>query len=227
MKLAIGIVVKNGKQFIEQWIESAERVGCIILVIDNDADPEVREKLINHKQVKQYHIQHNMGRNMSRDYQKILDMGREENATWIWNIDIDEVVPEFDVKQFAFYLANTTDDCVGFPMFEMRNDNEHYIMIEDGVNTPKHARIGHKLYKVLSHFEFNLKDYHGCAIPPNCKPGKVINTPLQHFGHYTKEMRDLKRNCYTEDPADKAELSGSWMKEDKDVIIKKWDDWKK
>jgi len=80
MKLAIGLVVKDGKQFIDQWIDCVERLGCDIIVIDNDADKEVRDKLINHKQTAQYHIQKFPNRNQSRDYQKIHEMAREEKA---------------------------------------------------------------------------------------------------------------------------------------------------
>ena len=223
MKLAIGLVVKGGKEFIDRWIESIERVRCIALVVDNGADEEVRKKLLNHKQVKQYHIQNNMGRNMSRDYQKVLEMAREENVTWLWNLDIDEAIPEIDMIPFIYHFANTTDESIGFPFFEMRNDDQHYIMVENDPNEgPKDARLGHKMYKVLSHFQFNEKDYHGAPIPHNCKPGGMVPIPIQHFGHFTKELRDKRKECYTEDIEDKSELKGTWMKEDDEVIIKKW-----
>lgn len=227
MKIAIGLVVKGGKQFIDQWKECAERIADVIFVIDNGADNEVKQKLINFSKVKQYLIQKDMGRNQSRDYQKILDMAREENCDWVWNLDIDEYVPKFDVNQLLFHLINTKDNSVGFALFEMRNDNEHYIMIELPGLKPSHARTCHKLYKVLSHFEFNINDYHGCSIPHNCAPGITIKLPIQHYGHLTKELRKEKKKCYTKDVEDKEELLGSWMKEDKDVVIKKWGDFSK
>ena len=77
----------------------------------------------------------------------------------------------------------------------MRNDKKHFI---------GQPRICHKAYKILSHFEFNIKDKHGCSIPHNCKAGNIINIKLQHFGHMTKELRDEKRKKY-ENTKDKKE----------------------
>jgi len=156
-KIAIGLVVKGGKQFIDQWIESAKRCGDIILVIDNDADPEVREKLINHPKVFQYHRQHFEKRNMSRDYQKILEMAREEKCQWVWIMDHDKYVPEFDMDSLRHYLLNTHDQSVGFPLFEMRNDDDHYVMIPKKGEVDKHARMSHEMYKVQSHFAYDIK----------------------------------------------------------------------
>ena len=222
MRLAIGLVVKGGKEFINKYIKSIERIKEMVLVIDNGADPIVRKKLLNHPQVKQYHIQRDMTRNMSRDYQKILEMDREENVTWLWMLDIDEVVSEIEMNPLIFYLANTKDVSVGMPFFEMRNDDKHYIMISIAGYSDSHARTCHKLFKVLSHFEFNIKDYHGCPIPQNCAPGAIINIPVQHYGHLTKKLRQQKQNCYTEDIEDKSELQGTWMMDDDKVKIKKW-----
>ncbi len=226
MKLAIGLVIKGGKQFIDQWIECAERIGNIILVVDNNADGEAKQKLINHSKVKQYHIQKNMGRNQSRDYQKILEMAREEECTWVLNLDIDEVIPNFDVRELYMYLLNITDVSISFPLFEMRNDSNHYVMVRAIDGSLKQARMCHKCYKVLSHFKFDEKDIHGSAIPHNCTPGDMVSIPIKHFGHYTKELRAEKRAQYEKSTKykDEMESTNTWMEDDDSkVVIKKFE----
>ncbi len=229
MRLAIGLVVKNGKEFINRWVSCAEKMCHSIFVIDNGADKEVKEKLMNHKLVKQYLIQKDMGRNQSRDYQKILEMAREEDCQWVWNLDIDEYVPEINMNNFFLELLNTRDNSIGFPLFEMRNDDKHYIMVKEYDGTDKHARLVHKCYKTLSHFKFDEKDKHGTSIPHNCNPGMIIFYPIQHFGHYSKKMRDEKRKTFKEEKfKDKSEQEAIWMEEDESkIIIKEFkiEDW--
>jgi len=224
MKLAIGLIIKNGEQFVDEWIKSAERIGDIFLVVDSGVKEKERNKLINHPKTKQYLIQKNMERNQSRDYQRILDMAKEENCDWVWNIDIDEIVPKFDIEMLKAYLLNAKDVSVGFPLFEMRNDDEHYVMVKDCTSKLKHARLCHKCYKVLSHFEFNQKDKHGTAIPHNCLAGEIFPIPIKHFGHYNKTLREEKKKQYLEHNfKDMSELNATWMKEDDEVEIKKFD----
>lgn len=229
MKLGIGLIVKGGEEFIEKWIKAIEKFADIILVIDNGADILVRNWLITHPKIKQYHIQKNMDRNQSRDYQKILEMAREEECNWIWNIDIDEIVEDFVKLLFESHLLNTKDTSVGFPLFEMRDDEKHYVMVRDGDSSLKHARLVHKCYKVLSHFKFDEKDIHGCSIPHNCTPGEMYPILIKHFGHYTKKLREEKRKQFaTEEYKDKAESYNTWLEEDpKKIVIKEWENWKK
>ncbi len=228
MKLAIGLVVKGGKQFIEDWIKCAEKLSKTILVVDNGADKEVKDILINHKCVKRYLIQKDLGRNQSRDYQIILEMAREEDCQWVWNLDIDEYVPKMgNVDDLLLTLLNCRDESVGLPLFEMRGDKKHFVMIKDPISGElKHARMVHKIYKLLSHFEFDKKDVHGRSIPHNCTAGEYLRIPLQHFGHMTKELRDEKRRQYTtKSHKDITEHISSWLEEDEDKItIKEWSD---
>ncbi len=229
MKIAIGLVVKGGKQFIDKWISCAEQIGDIILVVDNGTHAEVNQILINHPKVKQYHIQKDMGRNMSRDYQKVLEMAREEDCQWVWNLDIDDYIPTMNLYEFKKFLLNTYNQSIAFPCFEMRGDANHYIMIpyptEKGEKEKlKHARICHKCYKVLSHLKFDEKDKHGISIPHNCIPGGLVTIPFQHFGHYTKELREEKRKQYTTEKfKDEREREAIWMEEDESkIVIKEW-----
>jgi len=225
MKLLIGLVVKDGKQFINKWIKSIERIGCGFLVIDNEADCKVRKILINHPQMIQYHIQKFPDRNQSRDYQKILEMAREERADWVWNLDIDEAVPEINMDGLIFNLINSTQPSVGFPLIEMRSDDKHYVMIKESSNELRDGRLCHKLYKVLSHFEFDKNDTHGCSIPHNCpRDKKHVSILIQHYGHMTKELREEKRKRIGHSK-DKAETLQTWLEEDETKItIKKWED---
>ena len=189
MRLGIGLVIKGGDEFIDKRLKWVERIGDIFLIIDNGTSKETKEKLLNHPKTKQYHIQKNMGRNQSRDYQKILEMAREEDIDWVWNIDIDEIIPEINFPSFEVYLLNSLDESIGFPLFEMRGE-DNYIMIMDAENNLKQARGCHKCYKVLSHLKFNEKDIHGNSVPHNTHTGDYINIPIQHFGHSTKELRE-------------------------------------
>lgn len=226
MKFCIGLVVKGGKQFIKDWIKCAEKISDIILVVDNGADKEVRDILINHKSVKRYVIQKGLERNQSRDYQQILEMAREENCQWVWNLDIDEYVKKLNTGQLFESLLNWEDDSVGLPLLEMRGDKEHYVMIQDLDGTLKHARLVHKIYKTLSHFEFDKKDAHGRSIPHNCKAGGLYFLPIKHFGHMTKKLRDEKRKIYIDMGfKDEKEQESIWMEEDESKIeVRKWKD---
>ena len=228
MKLIIGLVVKGGKEFISRWIESIERMRCKFLVVDNGADKIVREKLINHPQMQQYHIQKFPNRNQSRDYQKILEMAREEKAEWCWNIDIDEVVPNINIDELYFNLLNTINVSIGFPLIEMRNDDKHYVMIKESNGELRDGRLVHKLYKVLSHFEFDKNDIHGCSIPHNCPRQKdYTNIIIQHFGHISVKLREEKREREGHSK-DKDENMQTWLEEDESKItIKPWEELEK
>ena len=228
--LAVGLVVKGGKQFIENWVKSAEKIADIWFVIDNNADEEVRNILINHPNTKQYLIQKNMERNQSKDYQKIMEMAREEDCMWVWNLDIDETIIIFDRPQMFEHLLNTRDDSIGFPLFEMRGDDNHYVMVNDCSPVLKHARLVHKCYKVLSHFKFNEKDKHGQSIPHNCKSGEMLPIPIKHYGHFTPELREEKRQQYKSlNPGkDMHELEQTWLCEDESkIVIKEIGEWLK
>ena len=225
MSLLIGLVVKDGKQFIDKWIECVERLGYDFVVVDNGADKEVKAKLLNHPQMAQYHIQSFKNRNQSRDYQKILEMAREEKADWVWNLDIDEYVPELNPEALDHLLLNCTKNSVGFPLVEMRGDDQHYVLIKQMDGEEKDARLVHKIYKVLSHYEFDKNDIHGCCIPHNCsRDVEYVPVFIQHFGHYTKELRAEKRKRLGHEK-DEYEGLQSWMiDDDSKVIIKHWDE---
>ena len=58
----------------------------------------------------------------------------------------------------------------------------------------KHARLAHEMYKVLSHFKYDISDEHSGVIPQNCTPGNAfIWVPIHHYGHMTKKLREEKR----------------------------------
>ena len=218
MKLVIGLVVKGGKEFIDKWIESIEKINCAFLVVDNGADDEVRQRLIGHKQMVQYRIQKFTDRNQSRDYQKILEMAREEKADWVWNLDIDESVPEIDMDFLQFNILNSMSESLGFPIIEMRNDDKHYVMIKESNNQLRDGRLVHKLYKVLSHLEFDKNDTHGCSIPHNCSRTKDhLPIMIQHYGHLTKDLRAEKR-LRTGHKKDDDEHLNTWLTEDESKI---------
>lgn len=210
--------MKDGKEFIKQWLHCVENIADEIYVIDNGADNEVFIELINHPKVTHYLIQRNQERNMSRDYQKILDIAREQNCDWILNLDIDEYIRYIPVNIFKDYLRDSEDDSIAFPMIEMRNDNKHFVKINDSTDELKIARMVHKCYKVLSHLKFNEKDKHGCSIPHNCHRTKqALNIIIEHYGHMTKELRDEKRKKIGESK-DSDELLGSWMEDDESKL---------
>lgn len=229
MRLGVGLVIKNGDQFIDKWLDSAERIADVIFVVDNDGTERSTTMLALHSKVKYYKLQKGLERNMSRDYQQLLDMAREENVDWLWNIDIDEIVPTFDKKQFMSMLVNTRNESIGFPLFEMRDDDKHYVRVRENDGSLKDARCVHKCFKVLSHLAYNQKDKHGKSIPHNCKVDIIINIPIQHFGHLTKELREEKRKFYkehsdnTKNFSDASENRAEWMKEDPEEIVE-WED---
>jgi hypothetical protein len=218
-KIAIGLVVKEGKEFIKQWLECAEKIADEIYVIDNGADFDVFDELTNCPKVKYYLMQKGLERNMSRDYQKILDIAREENCDWVLNLDIDEYIRYIPIHMFKDYLNDSTDFSIAFPMIEMRNDNQHFVKINDSSGDLKLARMVHKCYKVVSHFKFDIRDKHGCSIPHNCPRTKqAINIIIEHYGHMTKGLRDKKREKIGYEK-DGDELKGSWMEDDDSKVI--------
>lgn len=232
MKVCIGLVIKNNEEFIQDWIKSVENICDMIIVIDNGISEEGKKLLITHPLVKHYIIQKDVERNMSRDYQKILDIAREENCQWVINLDSDELIINLDKKILYNFLINCEDDSVGFPLFEMRNDLNHYVMVRDYMKCElKDGRLVHKAYKTLSHFKFDEKDKHGCSIPHNCQRSKrFINVAIKHLGHMTKQLRDEKRNRYIEDQKltnemkDFVETKEPWFEENiEKITIKEWE----
>lgn len=223
MRIGIGLVIKGNEQFVDKWLECASKIGDWIFVVDNGLSNECRMKLINHKAVKRYHIQKGLERNMSRDYQIILEDARKENCQWILNLDSDEYIPEISMEEFIFFLINCEKESIGFPMFEMRGDKEHFVMVKDPGKKLKDGRLVHKCYKVLSHLEFDERDKHGQAIPHNCNRDKTfIPIPIQHYGHMTKKLRDEKRKKVGE-WKDEEEEKQTWMEENPEKItIKSW-----
>jgi len=212
-EIACGLVVKGGKEFIDKWKNNIPLFD-MIFVIDNGADKEVKEALMNNCKVKQYLMQ-NTYRNSSRDYQKLLNMAREEKCKWIWMVDIDEEIIGTSNQQIKEFLINNNDESGAFPLVEMRNDENHYVTYRG-----KDARGCHKVFKPLSHFKYDLEDTHGSAIPPNCNLGNVIPILIKHYGHMTKEMREKKRKQYIEfikknkNENDVLELEQVWFKEE-------------
>ena len=159
-KICVGLVVKGGKEFIDHWIECVEKIADLIVVVDNNADKEVRELLIDHPLVKSYTKQ-TLKRSNGRDYQLILEQARKFDVKWIWNIDIDEIVDfpqDFDKDEFADYICASNQETYTFPLFEMRNDKDHFT----------HIRTCPKLYRSFSHFKFVERDTYGGPIPDNC-----------------------------------------------------------
>lgn len=233
VRIGVGLVGINGKNFISDWIESADRCGDCFLVVDNGIDREAREKIIKHPKTKHYHIQHYPYRNMSRDYQKILEYAREEKCQWVWIMDFDKLVSEVDIVELKSFLLDTNVESVSFPLFECRNDIDHYVMVKDKNNVPKHARLSHEMYRVKSHFEYDTRDEHSGVLPQNCKcEDCLLWIPIKHLGHMTKELREEKRQKYIKDKEmfgydDKGELTSEWLCEDESKItIKKFSDFK-
>ena len=224
MKIACGLVVKNGKEFINQWIKCAEQFDEIY-VIDNYADKEVRDILFKHPKIKHYHIQ-KTHRNFSRDCQKLLDIAKEEKADWLWILDIDEEIYNFNIDILKGYIDTIFDQSIGVLLLEMWNDPEHFITMK-GFD----ERVCHKCFKVLSHLEYDLNDTHGGSLPPNCMQGAVTSLIVKHYGHMNKKLRDEKRKMYKEfaktNPIDQAELDAPWMKEDNDEEIKEFKNYSK
>ena len=226
MRLGVGLVIKNGDEFIEKWLESADRIADVIFVVDNDGTTLSTAMLTSHPKVKYYKLQKGLERNMSRDYQQLLNMAREENVDWLWNIDVDEIVPFFDKREMTQMLVNSRSESIGFPLFEMRDDDKHYVRVKEADGAYKDARGVHKCFKVLSHLEYNLKDRHGRSIPHNCKVDILANIPIQHFGHMTKKLRDEKRKFYKNESnnnqnfSDASENFAEWMKEEPKEIVK-------
>jgi len=128
-----------------------------------------------------------------------------------------------NMENLKFFLLNQHEPSIGFPLFEMRNDIDHYIMIKDGFGGMKHGRLVHKAFKPLSHFAFDLKDTHGQSIPHNCPRSRsFVNIIIKHYGHMTKELRAEKRKKVGH-LKDDMEEDAIWMEEDESkLIIKKF-----
>ena len=179
---------------------------------------------------KQYHFQNYPIRNMSRDYNKILEYAHEEKCKWVWLIDFDEYIPEIELYRFKGMLLNCKSDCVSFPLFEMRGDINHYIMVKDMDGSLKHARKCHKCYKVLPHTAYTVNDEHSAVIPDTCLfRDEIYWFPILHLGHMTKNLREEKRKMYSKDMEefgydDKGELQSNWLTENEEELeIKKYD----
>ena len=223
MKIGIGLVIgdvpKSVKNmFFENYGNMSINIADILFVIDNTKDG-IKDIIKTWKfQTISYIKNEDNSRNMSRDYQKILNMARFYNCDWLFLLDIDEVLTGIIKEDVIEAIQNNpVYESFGFTLYEMVNDFKHYIPL----SKKQDFRVCHKLFKTSPHLFFNIYDKHGQCMPHNCPAGPILKSKLLHFGHFNKELRDFKKKQYSsyvsDNNKDKEELEAIWFKKNFEV----------
>lgn len=233
MKIAVGLVCGNTPEefkgkWNKRWYEQASHISDNLIIIDNSTDG-TGDYFVGKPKVKYYLKQENNERHMNRDYQMILDFARKLKATWVFNLDLDEVIdPARGGKELLTLAHGGMNEGMvfystyRFPLFEMRGDEDHYVLSDGG----KDCRGVSKFYKVLPQYVFDPDNTHGSSIPENIENlGPVVDLKIKHLGHMTRKQRDDKRKQYdTQKKNDILEQEAFYMKEE-DILIEKWKGW--
>jgi len=194
------------KDYIDTWLEKMSKACDEIVVVDN-SDREVTEKLMKHPKV--YYVLHQKRntRHGGEDYSTLVSLAKTRGADWILNIDIDEEIDDNCTKEKLVELINSNYcDSFAFELYEMIDDDQHWLV----------HRTVHKLYKISEEMKFHMSP-HSSAIPVNIKPGAHSGLYIKHFGHLNFTLREHKRKVYFgEHPEylDKKELESAFYNEE-------------
>lgn len=191
-KLVLMLRVKDGKFFVDEWLENVEKLVDEIVVVDNGSTDGTYQVLKAHPKV--VDIVRTEGFNEGRDKNLVYSMARKRNPDWCLWIDVDEIFePELTRDDFDRLMKSKVINEYGFRRFHFI-DREHFA----GSRARLQYSSGHD--RVLwresanGYFEDFIID------SPNVKgiKGLRLNTNfrLKHLGYINKEIVDKKANIY-------------------------------
>jgi glycosyltransferase involved in cell wall biosynthesis len=218
-KLVMLLRVKDGIQFIDEWLSCFEKLVDEIVALDNGSTDGTFEVLKDHHKV--VDITRTEGYNEGRDKNILYAMARRRNPDWCIWLDIDEVFePELTRADFDRLMTKPFVNKYGFRRFHFIDD-EHFAGSGDYFFfTTIHDRVMWR-ESPKGYFENFILD------SPNVKgiSGLKINTDfrLKHLGYISKELVDKKADIYRAviDPKKESSLQRMYLHNEKKI---KWYD---
>jgi len=123
-KLVMLLRVKDGIQFIDEWLSCFEKLVDEIVALDNGSTDGTFEILKDHQKV--VDITRTEGYNEGRDKNILYAMARKRNPDWCIWLDIDEVFePELTRADFDRLMTKPFVNKYGFRRFHFIDD-QHF-----------------------------------------------------------------------------------------------------
>lgn len=218
-KLIIMLRVKDGAQFVHEWLNCFDKLIDEIVVVDNGSTDGTYEILKSHPKV--VDTAQTEGYNEGRDKNMLYAMARKRNPDWCLWLDVDEIFEPGITREDLDRLMNRKY------VNEYRFRRYHFIDREHFAGsgtyfyyTCIHDRV---LWREVpdAYFEDFILD------SPNVKgvKGIKINTSLRlkHLGYISKELVDKKTHIYRAviDPEKESNLQRMYLHNERKI---KWHD---
>ena len=191
-KLVVMLRVKDGIQFVDEWLNCFEKLADEIVVLDNGSTDGTYEVLKAHHKVTD--IIRTEGYNEGRDKNLLYSRLRKRKPDWCLWIDVDEIFePGLTRSHFNRLMSNPLVNKYGFRRFHFI-DREHFAGSWFRLNySAGHDRVMWR-EAPSGYFEDLVID------SPNVKGIKGLqwntNFRLKHLGYIDKEMVDKKASIY-------------------------------
>ncbi len=214
-KLVMLLRVKDGLQFVEEWLNCFEKLVDEIVALDNGSTDGTFEILKAHSKV--VDIVRTEGYNEGRDKNMLYAMARKRKPDWCIWLDIDEIFePQLTRKHLDKLMRSSFVNKYAFRRFHFI-DREHFA--GSGIYhyyTSIHDRIMWR-ESPKGYFENFILD------SPNVKgiTGLKLNTNfrLKHLGYVSKELVDKKADIYRKviDPKKESGLQNMYLHNEKKI----------
>lgn len=191
-KLVLLLRVKDGIQFVDEWLQCFEKLADEIVVVDNGSTDGTFDILQAHPKV--VATERTVGYYEGRDKNLLYAMARKRNPDWCLWVDVDEIFePSLTRADLDKLMSNKFVNKYGFRRYHFI-DREHFA--GSGLYfrfTTIHDRFMWR-ESPSGYFEDLVLD------SPNVKgiKGLTMNTRfrLKHLGYISKELVEKKYEIY-------------------------------
>jgi len=191
-KFVVMLRVKDGIQFVQEWLTCFEKLSDEIVVLDNGSTDGTYEVLKAHPKVMD--IIRTEGYNEGRDKNLLYERLRKRNPDWCLWVDVDEIFePQVTRAHFEKLMKSRLVTKFAFRRFHFI-DREYFAGSLFRLNySAGHDRIMWR-ENASGYFEDFILD------SPNVKGIKGLkwgtNFRLKHHGYISKELVDKKAGIY-------------------------------
>ncbi|MCW3115058.1 MAG: putative glycosyltransferase [Segetibacter sp.] len=191
-KLVVLLRVKDGIQFVNEWLNCFEKLADEIVALDNGSTDGTYEVLKAHQKI--VDITQTEGYNEGRDKNILYAMARKRNPDWCFWLDVDEIFESQITRRHLDKLMNKKlVNQYGFRRYHFIDDNHFAGSGDYFFYTCIHDRFMWR-ESPKGYFENFVLD------SPNVKGigGLKINTNyrLKHLGYISKQLVDKKAEIY-------------------------------